>query len=151
MRGRFLAFGAIAAVLLAAAGLALGTSQDARRRAFYLGGRLLEVPAPVDGSWVPLAGVAVLVRFPDQERVEPETFRCLLNGRDVTALLTVGQNGAAGAVFPLVEGSNQLRLAVFGRGWWGPWLYEDAVDLVVEVRRPLYLDLAAAPFAVPPA
>jgi len=83
---------------------------------------------------VPPGGVAVVVHFPDTSRVLADTFRCVLNGKDVTSLLSVGGNGAAGSVFPLRVGENRLRVEVFGRGWWpGRW-YEDAVEVTFRSR-----------------
>ncbi len=67
-----------------------------------------------------MADVQVLVECLDQERVLPETFRCLLNNRDITDRLTLGRNGAGGQLYGLVQGSDLLGFEVFGRGWW-PW------------------------------
>jgi len=104
-----------------------------------LGRALLELrSAPPEV--VPPGGVPVVVHFPYTSRVVADTFRCLLNGRDVTALLTVGGNGAGGSVFPLRVGENHLRVEVFGRGWWPGQLYEDAVEVVFRSRPPPPLD-----------
>jgi len=74
--------------------------------------------------------------------VVSETFRCVLNGKDVTRLLTVGANGAAGAIFPLRVGENHLRIEVFGRGWWAGRLFEDRIDARFRSRPPPALDRA---------
>ena len=110
------------------------------RAAFFLGPPLLDVQAPEPGGWRQVGGVRVLVRFPNQDRVAPETFRCLLNGRDVTDQLTVGANGVAGSVAPLLEGENTLELDVFGRGWWGGRYYQDKARIRLDARVPMGLD-----------
>jgi hypothetical protein len=113
------------------------------RAGLVTGPPLLEVRAPAELAWRPLGQVDVLVRFPDEARVRPETFRCLLNGVDVTAQLTVGSNGAGGSIFPLVVGRNTLRIEVFGEGYWDPSTYhQHRVELVLDARGPLTLDRA---------
>ena len=74
-----------------------------------------------------------LVRFPAEERSESKTFRCLLNERDVTHLLTVGRNGAGGTVFPAPEGRNVLRLEVFGTTWLRAGFFQDALEVHFDV------------------
>lgn len=95
------------------------------------GGPFLSVEAPVAGQVVRPGGVDVLVRFASPSRVAPETFRCLLNGVDVTDALITGENGAAGRVHRLIDGENVLRLEVFGRPWWSG---DSWVEEVREVR-----------------
>ena len=93
------------------------------------------------GPLVPMGGIPVLVRFPENGRAQPDTFRCLLNGNDVTHLLTVGSNGVAGTVYPLREGRNRLRFEVFGKPLWGGRFYRDSMELPISAR-PLALDRA---------
>lgn len=138
-----------AVILLTLFGV-LGGLSLARDRSDTLWGRvfvgpgLIELvsPEPEPASFRPLGSVAVLVRFPGQERVAHETFRCLLNGRDVTEQLTVTRLGAGGSVFPLLEGENDLRVEVFGRGWWSSAFYEDVRELRFLVRGPVGFDIA---------
>jgi hypothetical protein len=81
-------------------------------------------------------GIDVLVRFAPRERVAPETFRCLLNGLDVTEVLTTGENGAYGRVYRLVDGENVLRLEIFGRVWWSrDSLVERSREIRFRLRR----------------
>ena len=110
------------------------------QRALFLGGPLLELRSPGPEGWRPLGGLQVLVHFPRQDRVAPETFRCLLNGEDVTSQLSVGRNGAGGHVYPLREGRNELRVEVFGRGWWPERYFLDATRVEVRARAPLRFD-----------
>jgi len=147
MRRRFLIFGAIllacgAGLAGAVAGLRGGLSGEGLRGAIYLGAPLLQIREPQPAGYRLLGGADVLIEFPSQDRVAPETFRCLLNGRDVTDQLTVGRNGVAGSVAPLLEGSNSLRLEVFGRSWWGGRYYQDSYDLILDARAPLSMDRA---------
>ena len=127
--------------------LLIGSWEDTRtarlRRALFVGWPLLEVASPASDleGWRPLGGIEVVVRFPSEQRVAPETFRCLLNGRDVTEQLSVGRNGAGGHVYPLQEGTNELRFEVFGRGWWATRYFLDGVDVRVRARSPLGLDM----------
>ena len=136
------------AILLACVGVGLAAPLILRgtlaahelRAGFFLGRPLLDVHAPGAGGWRQVGGVRVLVRFSDEDRVAPETFRCLLNGRDVTDQLTVGANGVAGSVAPLLEGQNTLELQVFGRGWWGGRYYQDGARIRLDARPPIGLD-----------
>lgn len=104
------------------------------------GPRLLEVLSPVSGETVDLRGVELLVRFPS-DGAAPATFRALLNGADVSAQLTTGENGSYGKLLELLPGDNVLRLEVFGRV---PWdhdrLFEQARELHLRMRPPLDLD-----------
>ncbi len=134
-------------LLLGAAGglhMALGDPGDAASlsRSVFLGGSLLEFVAPEGESdrWHMLGGLEVVVRFPREERIAANTFRCLLNGADVTDQLTVGRNGAAGHVYPLLEGQNELACQVFGRGWWASRYFQDAALVRVRARGPLSFD-----------
>src|SRR5262249_52157713 len=84
----------------------------------WLGPPLMRVEAPVHGLEVPVGAVDVDIEFAGGERVAVETFQCLLNGLDVTGSLTIGRNGAVGAIVGLREGDNQIRVRVFGRSLW---------------------------------
>lgn len=137
-------FGAVLLVILVTAAALLSRDPEGWGRRLYLGPGLLEVSAPEPGGWRPLGGVGVVVRFLSEERVVLETFRCFLNGRDVTDQLAVSARGAGGTVFPLLEGRNQLQVEVFGRGWWGARYYRQAVGVALEARGPLGMDRADA-------
>jgi hypothetical protein len=141
----FVALPAAAGLLVAGLGLALAFGVDLREaatRALLFGQPLLEIRSPAPGQAVAQGGVEVIVRFPVAERTAADTFRCLLNGRDVTPALTRGENGAAGSVIGAIEGENQLRVEVFGRPWWGgPWL-EDAAEVRFSVRPTPTMDRA---------
>ena len=101
---------------------------------------LLEVLSPTPGATVDLGGVELLVRF-TPEGAASETFRVLLNGADVTDLLTTGENGAYGKLVGLLPGENVLRLEVFGRVPWAPAsLFEQARELHIRMRPPLHID-----------
>ena len=126
----------------AVAGLRGGPRAEALRATIYLGPPLLRVREPQPEGYRLLGGADVLIEFSSQQRVAPETFRCLLNGRDVTDQLTVGRNGVAGSVAPLLEGPNTLRLEVFARSWWGGRYFQDSYELVLDARAPLSLDRA---------
>lgn len=82
------------------------------------GETFLWVDHPTPGQVVTPGGIDVLIRFAPDHRVAPETFRCLLNGVDVTQALTTGENGATGRLYRLLDGENVLRLEIFGRAWW---------------------------------
>jgi hypothetical protein len=126
-RSRLVSLLAAALLLLSAFGATL----------FPPGGRsFLWVDAPTPGQVVAPGGVDVLVRFAPSERVAPETFRCLLNGIDVTEALTTGENGAYGRVYRLVDGENLLRLEIFGRVWWSrDSLIERSREIRFRLRR----------------
>ena len=101
---------------------------------------LLGVVSPKPGITVGLEGIEVLVQFPEQGAA-PETFRALLNGADVTDLLTTGENGSYGKLFGLLPGDNVLRLEVFGRvPWSDDQLFEQSRDVRVRMRPPQHLD-----------
>jgi len=134
-----------AASVLVLAGLGSCIDGAALTRRVWLGGGLIELKHPASGVRVPHGGLAVLVAFPDQDRVLPDTFRCVLNGRDLTRELARDREGATGSLSPLREGSNRLRVEIFGRGLWGDRFYQDVVEVEFEVP-PLYtLDRAALP------
>ena len=82
------------------------------------------------------------MRYPRAWGTAAETFRCFLNGRDVTEGLTRGANGAAGSLLGAIEGPNRLRVEVFGRPWWGGGWFEDAVEITFHVRPLPYFDRA---------
>lgn len=104
------------------------------------GEALLWVDSPIPGQIVPPGGVEVLVRFDPAQGVASETFRCLLNGVDVTHDLTTGENGAVGRLYQLLDGENVLRLEVFGRAWWsGDSLVQRAREVRFRSRRPIDL------------
>ncbi len=125
-----LALGALAALALTGAGAGLRAAE----RWLFLGRPLLEFRAPQAGQVVPVGSIEVIVGFPAAERVVVETFRCLLNDRDVTQHLTLGRNGAGGSVQGLLEGENRLRVEIFGRGWWPGRFLEDARELTFRVQ-----------------
>jgi hypothetical protein len=105
------------------------------------GDPLLRVEAPAPWAVVGPAGLEVMVRFTDEERVAPETFRVLLNGADVTENFTTGENGSVGRLHSLLDGENRLRAEVFGRSRLAPWLLvEQGHEVRVTHRRPLDLD-----------
>jgi len=107
----------------------------------------MELRQPQQSTIHPQGGLAILVGFEDDERVAVETFRCLLNGQDCTHQLTRGRNGAGGAIFPLREGPNNLRLEIFGRGWLGRSYYREIIERVIEVRPLTDLERARGPSA----
>lgn len=119
-----------------------GGIENLIRHRIFLGGPLLEVHAPERGKVVPQGGIPVIVLFPERDRVIADTFRCLLNGHDVTAMLTVGENGAGGAVFPLLEGENLIRVGVFGPGREDGTFFEHVEEVSFQVRVAPYLDRA---------
>ena len=125
-----LALGALAALALTGAGAGLRAAE----RWLFLGRPLLEFRAPQAGQVVPVGSIEVIIGFPAAERVVVETFRCLLNDRDVTQHLTLGRNGAGGSVQGLLEGENRLRVEIFGRGWWPGRFLEDARELSFRVQ-----------------
>jgi hypothetical protein len=141
----FTILAALAVALVTVACLALYTKPSLARqglRAAFFGRPLLQVTSPARGQILSQSGVEVLVRFPRAERVAPGTFRCLLNGRDITRELTRGENGAAGAVLGAQEGENHLRVEVFGRGAWLDRFYEDAEEVTFRVRPLPFFDRA---------
>jgi hypothetical protein len=105
---------------------------------FWTGPSLLELESPRVGEVVGPRGLDVVVRFPEIERVAPETFRALLNGADVTDAFTTGENGAYGRLFALLDGENVLRVEVFAMPCWPPGLFlEYGREAPVIHRRPL--------------
>ncbi len=136
-RRAFVAVSAAAALAVAGAVALAISGADLREvgsRALLLGQPLLEIRSPAAGQAVAQGGVEIIVHFPAADRTASDTFRCLLNGRDVTPALTRGENGAAGSVLGAIEGENRLRVEVFGRPFWGgPWL-EDAQEVRFRVR-----------------
>lgn len=133
---------AVPAVALGLAwGLDPGLGREGLRVALF-GGPLLELRSPAGGQILPQGGVDVLVRFPDAERVAHETFRCLLNGRDVTRELTRGENGAVGSLIGVRDGENLLRVEVFGRSVWLSRFLEDSVEVTFRVRPLATMDRA---------
>ncbi len=143
---RRVAIGSLLTLLLAGgiglAGAGEGSLSERARRLVFLGSPMLQVLRPTPGQQVAFGGVEVEIGFPGRERVAVDTFRCLLNNRDVTHLLTLGSNGAQGAIFGLVEGENRIRIEVFGRGWWSARYYQDARTVVFHVRPFPNLDRA---------
>ncbi len=102
---------------------------------------LLWVQKPPEGARIGVEGVEILVRFPQQDRVAPETFRALVNGADVTSQLQTGSTGASGRVAGLLEGENLLRFEVHGnRGGWPGLFVPEAREVRVLVRLPQGLD-----------
>jgi hypothetical protein len=141
----FAVAGLFAAILTAAVGVASvgeGSLAERVQRLVFLGTPLLEVLRPTPGQQMAYGGVQVHVGFPEGDRVAVESFRCLLNDRDVTHLLTLGSNGATGSVLGLVEGENSIRIEVFGRGWWSARYFQDSRTVVFHVRPYPSLDRA---------
>jgi hypothetical protein len=130
------------ALALLAAPLVPGVAGLARTtlRTALFGGPLLELRSPLGGQIVPEGGVDVFVSFRDADQVAPGTFRCLLNGRDVTSDLTQGRNGAVGSLIGAIEGDNHLRVEVFGRSAWLDRFVEDADEVSFRVRPLVNLD-----------
>ncbi len=116
--------------------------ERARRLAFH-GAPLIEVRLPQSGQSVAVGSIEVLIGFPLGDRVAVESFRCTLNNRDVTELLTVGRNGAGGSVYGLVEGENRLRIEVFGSSWWGSRYFLDSRTVVFRALPLPSLDQAS--------
>jgi hypothetical protein len=101
---------------------------------------LMAVVSPAPGATIGLEGIEVLVQFPP-EGAAAETFRVLLNGADVTDLLTTGENGCYGQLVGLLPGDNLLRLEVFGRVPWSEsQLFEQTREVRVRMRPPQNLD-----------
>lgn len=129
---------AVAATLLISLMVLRGKPFDrALSRGLFIGMPLMELREPQGGVSYPQGGLAILVHFKDDEGVAVETFRCLLNGQDLTHQLTRGRNGAGGALFPVREGPNRLRLEIFGKGWLGGRYYQEVIERIIEIR-PLY-------------
>jgi hypothetical protein len=124
--------------LLVAAAVSLGLGGLGLAAA---GPALLRVVEPQQGTVVGATGVEVMVQFPEEGRVAPETLRVLLNGTDMTGELTTAGNGAYGRLYALLDGENVLRFEVFGRRWWLPGvLMEEAREVRFLVRHPQDLD-----------
>lgn len=140
-----LAVAALVLPILCALVVTLWQSHGSVSRAVWIGAPLLELRHPISGTRVPLGGLAVLVEFPDRERVIPGTLRCLLNGTDLTVGLTRGDNGAAGSLFPLREGRNLLRVEVFGKGRFGDQVVEDFIEVEFDTAPLPSFDLATSP------
>jgi hypothetical protein len=127
---------AVVTVLFAVAAAALASAAW-----WSLHPSFFDVSAPHAGERIGLDGVEVLVHFRDAERVEPATFRALLNGADVTDGLEIASNGVHGRLHGLLEGPNRLRLEIFGRGRWPRGvLVEQVCELEVLYRPPSGID-----------
>ncbi len=142
-----LAVAALVLPLLCLLAVTLWQSHGSVSRAVWIGAPLLELRHPISGTRVPLGGLAVLVEFPDRERVIPGTLRCLLNGTDLTVDLTRGDNGAAGSLYPLREGRNLLRVEVFGKGRFGDQVVEDFIEVEFDTAPLPSFDLATSSVA----
>jgi hypothetical protein len=136
------ALGALAVPVVGLLVATLWQSHGSIARAVWIGAPLLELRHPLEGARVPFGGLAVVVEFPDRDRVIPGTLRCLLNGADLTGGLTRGDNGAAGSLYPLREGRNLLRIEVFGKGRFGDRVVEDFVEVEFETGPLPSFDLA---------
>jgi len=152
MVNRLRFFGVVALVTgFAASAAALwlagpGGVEDRIRRLLFVGAPLFEVRLPPGaGEALRSGAIELFVGFAPGERVAWDTFRALLNGRDVTGELTLGRNGAHGKLLGLTEGRNQLRLQIFGRSWWGGHYIEDEQVLQLRVAGHPDLDRALAP------
>ena len=139
MKRHILLFAVTSVALAAVAGWLYQAELD---RFVWLGPPLMRVDAPVHGLEVPVGSVDVSIEFAGGERVLVETFQVLLNGLDVTDSLTVGRNGAIGAIVGLREGDNRIRLRVFGRSLWTGSFIDEERDFVVRVRPVPFLDVA---------
>lgn len=107
---------------------------------------LVSIVSPQAGQVVGLEGVQVMVRFPDDGRIAPETLRILLNGADVTRSLTTGQNGAVGRLHGLLDGENVLRIEVEASSWWSDdRRFESGREVRFKRRPPPHLDRGARP------
>jgi len=136
-----LAAGAAGILLVAALGV-LWRCGGSLHRALWLGRPLMQIQALERGAIVPQEGLLLRVSFSEPSLVATETFRCELNGVDVTArMLNLDATGVSGPLHPLHEGVNTLRVGVFGSGWLGGWV-EDVIELEVRARTMLYWDRA---------
>jgi hypothetical protein len=140
MVNRLRLFGVVAVVtggLASAAAVCLvgpGGASERLRRLLFVGAPLFEVRLPDSAHVVLRSGaVELFVGFAPGDRVAWDTFRALLNDRDVTPSLTLGRNGAHGKLFGMTEGPNHLRLQLFGRSWWGGHYVQDEQVLVLSV------------------
>jgi hypothetical protein len=130
-------------VIAVAAWLGRGVPlQERLWRLAFIGRPLLVLSTPALDQTLSDGALELFVGFPDEGRVATETFRCLLNGRDVTRTLTVGRNGAHGRLFGLTEGENSVRVEVFGRSPWTGRYVQDFQWLAVSVRGHPELDRA---------
>jgi hypothetical protein len=152
MLNRLRLFGVVALVTGALASAAAvwmagpGGPKDRLRRLLFIGAPLFEVRIPAaDPRGMRGGSVELFVGFAPSERVAWDTFRVLLNGHDVTAELTLGRNGAHGKLLGLTEGTNQLRLQIFGRSWWGGHFVEDEQVVWLPVAGHPDLDRAQRP------
>jgi hypothetical protein len=120
--------------------LALGLAGAFTLLTAPLGPRLIEIAEPEPGHTRSNHALEVFLRFPNAERVRPETLSVRINGADVTDAFNVAENGAIGDVVRLVDGENRLEVAIFGQPWWGPSrLVEHRAQLRFRVVRPLDL------------
>jgi hypothetical protein len=149
MGNRLRFFGVVALVtgaLASAAAVGMagpGNLEQRLKRLAFIGAPLFEVRVEARTAEVLRIGeVEVFVGFAPGERVAWDTFRAELNGRDVTAQLTLGRNGAHGKLLGLTEGSNRLTLQIFGRSWWGGRFIEDEQILMLQVAGHPDLDRA---------
>jgi hypothetical protein len=133
-RTRLKRFGQVLTAAIALIGVALWPSLPPN------GPLLMEVVSPAPGAAIGLEGIELLVHFPP-ETVATETFRALLNGADVTDLLTTGENGSYGQLLGLLPGDNLLRLEIFGRVPGSERrLFEQSREVRVRMRPPQNLD-----------
>jgi hypothetical protein len=121
------------------------------RRLLFIGAPLFEVRIPERHDALRVGSIEVFVGFAPGDRVAWDTFRALLNGRDVTSELTLGRNGAHGTLVGLTEGQNQLRLQIFGRSCWGGRYIEDEQVVLLRVAGHPDLDRAGLPARAFPA
>jgi hypothetical protein len=135
----------VAGLVLVAAALVQPTLAGAVLRAALFGRPVFDLRTPQPGQVLAQGEVEVFVHFDDATRIAPETFRCILNGRDVTGELTRARNGAVGSLIGAVEGENHLRVEVFARAWWSERYFEDSRDVTFRVRPLPDLDRAQIP------
>jgi hypothetical protein len=148
-------FGVVALVTGAVASAAAvclagpGGAGERVRRLLFVGAPLFEVRRPLTSHEVLRSGsFEVFVGFSPGERVAWDTFRALLNDRDVTGQLTLGRNGVHGRLDGLTEGDNRLRLQIFGRSWWGGAYVQDEQTVVLSVVGRSDWDRALRPRAL---
>jgi hypothetical protein len=105
----------LAGVALAPASSLPGRQRAALLRTAFVGAPLMQVQTPDAELELTVGAVDLMVAFVGGPRVAVETFQCLLNDQDVTAVLTLGRNGAVGSLVGLHEGENHIVVRVFGK------------------------------------
>ncbi len=119
-----------------------GGPRERAQRILHVGGPLFKVLRPAGVAETGIGAIELHIGFSPGNRVASDTFRCLLNGDDVTDTLTLGRNGAHGELRGLTEGPNRITLQLFGRSWWSGRYVQDERRIVVRVRGARGLDRA---------